>query len=246
MQIIISPTKQMQVDTDTFLPQGLPRYLPEAQTLLRRLQSLDYAQAKALWQCSDKLAQPNFARLQTMALTQQLTPAILAFVGIQYRYMAPDLFTAPALAYIQAYLRILSGFYGSLRPFDGIVPYRLELGARLAVAQAPDLYAFWGDTLYASLDWSQPVLNLASQEYAKAITPYLQPQDRLITVVFGQYVNGKIKTRATLAKMARGQMVRYLAENNVTTLTGVTRFDHPDYRFAPDLSHPDRLVFLHQ
>lgn len=244
MQIIISPTKQMQVDTDTFLPQAQPQYLAEANQLLHQMQALDYAQAKTLWHCSDKLAQPNFARLATMDLTRALTPAILAYVGIQYQYMAPDLFTAPALAYIQANLRILSGFYGSLRPFDGIVPYRLELGAKLAVAESTNLYGFWGDKLYRSLDWHQPVVNLASQEYAKAIQHYLTPHDRFVTVVFGRLDEGKVKTRATLAKMARGQMVRYLAENNVTTIAGIKAFDHPDYHYTETLSDEDHLVFL--
>jgi cytoplasmic iron level regulating protein YaaA (DUF328/UPF0246 family) len=247
MKIIIAPAKKMLVDPDSLAYQTLPQYLAQTTQLLTRLRQLSYPAAKVLWHCSDKLAQPNYAWLQKLDLNHQLTPAILSYSGIQYQYMAPDIFTEPALAYIQANLRILSGFYGILRPFDGIVPYRLEMQAKLTVNGAPNLYAFWGDLLYQALAGpTEPILNLASQEYAKTITPYLQPQQPFVTVIFGSLINGQLKTKATLAKMARGAMVRYLAENQITELDGVSAFDHPDYRFDATRSTADQLVFIYQ
>lgn len=248
MKIIIAPAKKMVVDTDTFGCDGQPQYLAETKQILAALQQLSYVEAKALWHCSDKLARPNYDWLQKLDLHRQLTPAILAFSGIQYQYMAPDLFTAAALDYIRQNLRILSGFYGILRPFDGIVPYRLEMQSRLQVAGARTLYTFWGDRLYRALATpaTEPIINLASQEYAKTIRPYLQPGQRLVTVVFGSLVDGHVKTKATLAKMARGEMVRFLAEHHATDIQDVTRFDHPDWAFDTHRSTDDQLVFIYQ
>lgn len=247
MKIIIAPAKKMVVDTDTFAIDALPQYLDQTRTILTELRKLDYPAAKKLWHCSDKIARPNFDWLQKLDLTQQLTPALLAFSGIQYQYMAPDLFTASALDYVRANLRILSGFYGILRPFDGIVPYRLEMQAKLTVADSPNLYQFWGDRLYQALTPTpEPIINLASQEYAKTIAPYLQPDQPLITVTFGSLVDGQLKTKATLAKMARGAMVRFLAEKQATTPAVVKDFDHPDWAFAPDRSTATDYVFIYQ
>jgi len=247
MKIIIAPAKKMVIDTDTFAYDGVPQYLAATHQILNQLRQLTYSQAKTLWHCSDKLAQPNYDWLQRLDLDRQLTPALLAFSGIQYQYMAPDLFTAPALDYVRDNLRILSGFYGILRPFDGIVPYRLEMQSKLAVAGTPTLYAFWGDRLYRALTPTpELIINLASQEYAKTITPYLAPQQSMVTVTFGSLVAGQLKTKATLAKMARGAMVRYLAEHQVTTVAAVPQFDHPDWTYSAERSTATNIVFIYQ
>ncbi|GEO70704.1 peroxide stress protein YaaA [Levilactobacillus acidifarinae] len=247
MKIIIAPAKKMVVAPDDFAVRDQPEYLAQTRQILTKLRQLSYPQAKALWHCSDKLARPNYDWLQQLDLTRDLTPALIAYSGIQYQYMAPDLFTAPALAYVQANLRILSGFYGILRPFDGVVPYRLEMQAKLPVAGAKNLYAFWGERLYRALRCDQgPIVNLASQEYAKAITPYLTASDQLIDVTFGSLVGDRVRVKATLAKMARGAMVRYLAEHQVTDVAGIRQFDHPDYRFSAERSTAQHLVFLYQ
>lgn len=247
MKIIIAPAKKMIIDQDSFPVETRPQYLEQATQLLQRLRQLSYPEAKALWHCSDKLALPNYQWLQTMVLERKLTPALLSYSGIQYQYMAPDIFTEPALRYVQANVRILSGFYGIVRPFDGIVPYRLEMQAKLRVGSAANLYQFWGDQLYRALTPKpEPIINLASQEYAKAITPYLLPNQPFINVIFASLVDGRLKVKATLAKMARGEMVRFLAEHQITTVADVSKFDHPDYRFDPQRSTANQLVFLYQ
>lgn len=243
MQLIIAPAKKMQRDRDSFAATAWPEYLADAATLLTRMRELSYDEAKKLWRCSDQLAKPNYDWLQKLDLHRQTSPAVMSFVGIQYQSMAPGLLTEAGLTYLSAHLRILSGFYGVLRPFDAVVPYRLELGSRLTVGQAKNLYQFWGDRLYQALDWTAPVVNLAN-EYAKAITPYLKPGDRLVTVVFGTLRTGKIKIRATYAKQARGAMVRFAAENQIATPDGLKAFDDPRYKYAEKYSTADRLVFL--
>ena len=116
MKIIISPAKKMKVDCDSLPWQDLPDFLDKTEQLYRGLRALSYAEIKRVWKCNDQLAQLNVERLQKMDLRRNLTPAILSYEGIQYRYMAPGVFSENELAYVQQHLRILSGFYGLLRP----------------------------------------------------------------------------------------------------------------------------------
>lgn len=144
MRIIISPAKKMNTDTDSLAWRDLPAFLPKTGELLEVLRGMSFQKLQKLWNCNEKLAELNYGRLQGMDLRCNLTPAILSYEGIQYQYMAPGVFSGPELEYIQRHLRILSGFYGILRPFDGVTPYRLEMQARLAAGEHKDLYSFWG------------------------------------------------------------------------------------------------------
>lgn len=176
MRLIISPAKKMKVDTDSFPCHRLPAFLPQTQEILARLQTMSGQELKSLWKCSDKIALLNQQRLACMDLHRMLTPAILAYEGIQYQYMAPGVFNQEELAYVEEHLRILSGFYGLLRPFDGVTPYRLEMQAKLAVSGAKDLYAYWGDTLAKALSReTRVIVNLASKEYSRCIAATLAP-----------------------------------------------------------------------
>lgn len=132
-----------------------------------------------------------------------------------------------------------------LKPFDGVTPYRLEMQARLSVKGKKDLYDFWGDRLYRELtEDDHLILNLASKEYSKAVEKYLTPRDRFITVEFGQIKDGKVKQKATLAKMVRGEMVRFMAENNICDLEGIKKFQALGFRYSEERSDTDKMVFL--
>lgn len=242
MKIIISPAKKMNVDTDSLPIDSLPPFLPQTERLLSALQTMSPKELQSLWKCNDNLAQLNIERLKAMTLRQNLTPAILSYEGIQYRHMAPGVMSAGQLEYLREHLRILSGFYGLLRPFDGVTPYRLEMQAKLSVDGAKDLYAFWGDSLAKHLegDW---VLNLASKEYSKAVTPYL-PESSVLTCVFGEWLNGKVIEKGTMCKMARGQMVRWLAENGIEKAEKIREFADLEYRFDTELSTENTFVFI--
>lgn len=245
MRIIIAPAKKMRTDPDSLAPAGLPDFLPETEVLCAALRSMDPAALQRLWRCNDRIAALNVRRLEEMDLRRNLTPAILAYEGIQYQYMAPGVFSQGEYDYVQTYLRILSGFYGLLRPFDGVTPYRLEMQAKLAVGGARDLYGFWGDRLarrlFAETDC---ILNLASKEYSLCVSRFLEPSVRFVTCVFGQEKDGKVLEQGTQCKMARGEMVRYLAETGAETLEAVRGFDRLDYRFSPAHSDEETLVFL--
>ena len=193
MRIIISPAKKMNRDTDSLPYEDLPRFLPKTEEIRNTLQAMTGPELKKFWKCNDQIAQLNIERLRDMDLRHALTPAILAYEGIQYRYMAPGVFTQQALSYIQEHLRILSGFYGVLKPFDGVTPYRLEMQAKLRIGEAGDLYSYWADRIAASLfAETDCILNLASREYSVCVSKYLPDNIRFITCVFGEEKDGKI------------------------------------------------------
>ena len=127
MKIIISPAKKMNIREDELEWANLPCFLSRAEELKRYIQGLDLDQARKLWQCNEKIALLNYGRFKEMDLERRLTPALLSYEGIQYQYMAPGVFEQGQWDYVQEHLRILSGFYGILKPLDGIVPYRLEM-----------------------------------------------------------------------------------------------------------------------
>lgn len=247
MRIIISPAKKMNVDTDSFACRNLPQFLFQTEQIYAQLQGMSYSELKALWRCNDQIAQLNFERLQTMDLRSRMTPALLAYEGIQYQYMAPGVFTGDALEYAEEHLRILSGFYGLLRPFDGVTPYRLEMQAKLPVGDARDLYGFWGSSIAETLlSETDCIVNLASKEYSHCVSRYISEKVRLITCVFGEQQSGKIIEKGTQCKMARGEMVRYMAEAQITEPEQIKAFDGLSYRFSADESTDERYVFLKQ
>ena len=247
MQIILSPAKKMRRDTDSLPPLGLPRYLDRTRQLLAHLQGLDLPALRRLLACNEPIAQLNYQRFQSMDLERDLTPALLAYDGIQYRYMAPTVFTDRELDYVQAHLFLLSGFYGILRPFDGVVPYRLEMQAKLSVAPFRDLYGFWGGSLAAALDPSEPLLDLASAEYARAVLPHLPPELPVIAPVFGELrPDGRVVEKGVYVKMARGEMVRFLAETGAAGPEALPAFQRLGFRFCPERSSPQRPVFLRE
>lgn len=246
MRMIISPAKKMNVDTDSLAFAGLPVFLERTKRLMRAIQGLSLSGAQALWGCSDRLAEQNYKRFRVMDLERNLSPAILTYEGLQYQHMAPLVFSEDALSYVQEHLRILSGFYGILRPLDGVTPYRLEMQAKLSADGKKDLYDFWGAALYEALqedNGDRIIVNLASQEYARAIEPYRKPGDTFLTVIFAESVNGKLRQKGTCAKMARGEMVRFLAEGLASSPEAMKEFCVLEYQYREELSDADTYVF---
>ena len=225
--------------------ESLPQFLDRTERLKAALQAMTPGELQKLWKCNDAIAALNVERLRDMDLQRCLNPAVLAYEGIQYQYMAPGVFETDHYAYIREHLRILSAFYGLLRPFDGVTPYRLEMQAKLSVDGHRDLYGFWGgrlaDQLAAETDL---VLNLASKEYSRAVEPHLPPTVRFLTCTFGELKDGKIIEKGVLCKMARGRMVRWLAENNVTAPESIKNFAELGYRFSGARSTENNYVFI--
>ena len=244
MKIILSPAKKMITDTDSIEPVALPEFVDKTTELLSWLKDKSKEELKAIWKCNDKIAEQNFYRLENMDLYHILTPAVLSYEGIAFQYMAPSVFEDRQFDYIQNHLRILSAFYGVLKPMDGVTPYRLEMQAKVEIGDAKNLYEYWGNLLYHSvIDDSRIIINLASKEYARCIEKYLTPQDRYITVAFCELSGDKLVTKGTYAKMARGEMVRFMAENNIDNPIEIQKFDRLGYFFRSDLSSDTEYVF---
>ena len=234
----------MKIDRDSFLVESKPEFLDKTKVLEKFLKSRSEDQLTELWHASKKVTEQSIEQLKNMNLDERLTPAILAFSGIQYQYMAPDLFTQPALDYIQKNLRILSGFYGMLRPFDGVCPYRLELNTKMVGFRDYSLYHFWGSDIAENLfQEDNIVIDLASKQYTRLVKPYLSQGRQLITVDFQELKNGKWKTVGVHAKMARGEMVRYIAEKQIKNPTDLQDFNDFEFQFEPDVSTKDHYVF---
>ncbi len=247
MKIIISPAKKMRNDTDCPVPEGLPVFIERTEELLARLRSMDRDGLKKLWACNDSICDLNCERLSEMDLRKNLSAALVSYDGIQYQYMAPQVFEEPYYIYVQEHLRILSGFYGILKPLDGVTPYRLEMQAHLATGRGKDLYTFWGDSLYSELTGGEEetvILNLASAEYSKCIERYLKTRDRYITCIFGQYEDGRVREKGVYVKMARGEMVRYLAEKGAEEPEEAKGFDRLGYSYREEFSDENKYVFL--
>lgn len=250
MKIIISPAKKMEECGDCFPAGELPAFLDRTEILYHKLKSMTEPELKELFDANDRITGQNFRRYQTMDLSRAMTPALLSYVGIQYQYMAPKLFSWNQWNYVREHLRILSGFYGVLRPDDRVTPYRLEMQAKLPADGKENLYEFWGDLIYRSLEESPDsadngvILNLASREYSRAVEPYLKPGTRFVTCMFGTLTDGRVKVKATEAKMARGEMVRFMAENQIENVEEIKEFKELGYRFVNELSGQDMFVYV--
>ena len=266
LQVIISPAKQMRVARDTFEPRGIPPCPEKTRRLYDALRTIEREEGaaglKALWRVNDKLLAENIERLHEFcmvpderhlddpAISRLVSPAVFSYVGIQYRSMAPEVMGFDELAWLQEHLWVLSGLYGCVRPFDAVEPYRLEMGAKLAVDGARDLYAFWGPDIARAICDGQPttLVNLASVEYARAVLPHMPADSAVVTCIFGEELRaGKPVQRATASKIARGSMVRWMAEHGIKDAADLTRFD-VGYRYSPELSTQgtahETLVFM--
>lgn len=251
--LVISPAKRMDVVDAPDAEPTSPLFLDRTVELMRVVQALDPAAQQALWRTGDeltRLSRERFSAMDECALrdASALTPAVLSFHGIQYQHLAARVMDSSQLAWLDAHLRILSGFYGLLRPGDGVMPYRLEMGARLATGGHRDLYGFWGRALADELARGADVIvNLASVEYARAVTPFLPDTPaRLVTCLFATLVDGRLLQRATEAKAARGTFVRWCAEEGAEELADLGSFCERGYHLDEGRSDAGTLVFVRQ
>lgn len=245
IKIIISPAKKMICDPDSLECKGMPKFLNKTENIKNKMQSMTYSELKKLWGCNENIAKLNFERLEDMNLERNITPAILSYDGIRFKYMAPNVFDYTQLDYIQNHLVILSGFYGALRPFDGVVPYRLEMQAKLNIDNCKNLYEYWKDDIYKFIaNDNDTIINLASNEYSKTISKYLSKENKMINCVFGDMIEGKIIEKGTKCKMARGEMVRFMAENLIETPEEIKKFNRLGYIYSKEHSTETEYIFL--
>jgi cytoplasmic iron level regulating protein YaaA (DUF328/UPF0246 family) len=253
MLIVLSPAKSLDFETrSTTKLATTPDHLARSSALIEVLRGYSPAQLSELMDLSDPLAALNVARYASWSTEPaDARQAIMAFNGDVYAGFDARSLKPKALAYAQQHLRILSGLYGVLRPFDLIHPHRLEMGSRLATPGARDLYGFWGDTVTATINQAieangaEVLVNLASEEYFKSVKPKLLPVP-VVTPVFQDWKNGKYKIISFFAKRARGMMARYAAEKGITEAERLKKFKAGGYVFSKRDSTDTSWVFRRQ
>ncbi len=251
MLTVLSPAKTLDLETPAFSTHTQPEFLKNAQQLNTELRGYSVTQLQTLMGLSEKLATLNVDRNQAWKppfTAKNARSAIRAFQGEVYVRLDAKTFTQADLAFAQDHLRILSGLYGLLRPLDLMQAYRLEMGTSLKTDAGKGLYAFWGDSITQSLNNSlagekKPVvINLASNEYSKAITRKTLNAE-LITPVFKEKKGDGYKVIAILAKRARGLMARHIIKKKLKTPTGLKKFSADGYAYQPNLSTETEWVF---
>ena len=255
MLAIVSPAKKIDTSELTrSLPHTAGVFSHEARELVEAVRKLSKSELQNMMKISDALADLNFQRFRDFAGKEtkaNAKQAVMAFAGDTYVGLEAKTLEDDDLDYAQDHLRILSGLYGVLRPFDLIQPYRLEMGRRLKTEQASDLYGFWDNQIGEALEkdvalHKAPVLvNLASVEYFKAIQPKARSA-RIITPIFKEEKNGVAKVLGMFAKRARGAMARYMITNRVENPEDLKSFDTGGYQFQPHVSDADSWIFVRQ
>lgn len=245
MQIVISPAKKMRSQIAYVDAKTKPYFIKYSKQLCSYMKTLNLAQMQTMLQCTPPIAKWAMKCYQNIDLSHEGTAAILAYDGIQYHYMKPDIFDEDAFSYVEQHLFILSGLYGVLRAFDGVVPYRLEMNASFHTAFCTSLYDFWGSKLYQFITKEDhQILNLASKQYAKSILKYQTPSTAIVTCYFYENDAGILREKGVYVKMARGEMVRYLAVHHVNDFKGVKQFHALGYRYDAQRSTASSFVFV--
>ena len=250
MKIIISPAKSLNFESkSTITEYTQPILLPYAERLNKILRKKSARVLSKLMSISDNLGSLNYERNQEWNLpftAQNAKQAIFAFTGEVYRGLDVNTIPKQKVAQLQDKLRILSGQYGLLKPLDLMQAYRLEMSTKLKIGKKSNLYQFWGSTiteeLNKELETDELFINLASNEYFKVIKPK-ELKVPIITPMFKDLKNGEYKTIMTFAKLARGQMVRYIIENDINTLEGLKGFNIGGYGFDANMSTETELMF---
>lgn len=252
MIIVLSPAKTLDMNDQAYTNEVTePDFVKDAKSLNAALKKFKVDQIAELMEVSEKLANETHDKIKNFKppfTPDNAKPAILTFKGDVYQGLSADDLSADDLDFAQQHIRILSGLYGLLRPLDLIQPYRLEMGRKLANRKGDDLYAFWGDRIskklndaMADLD-SDELINLASNEYFKAIRP--KPlKGRIVTIQFKDEKNGKYRVLGLFAKRARGMMSRFATINRVTKAEDLKSFNEAGYRFMKEMSSDDEWVF---
>jgi len=251
MKIVISPAKSL--DLDSVIPTNSfsqPQFLEESEKLSKVLKKKSPKKIGELMSISAKLSELNWQRNQDWELpftTENARQAVYAFKGDVYIGLDAYTIEDNKLEQLNDKLRILSGLYGFLKPFDLIQPYRLEMGTKLKVGTKDNLYQFWEDkitdALNAEMEEEELLVNLASNEYYKVVKPKLI-QHTIVTPQFKDYKDGKLKMISFFAKKARGMMVRYIIDNNINDIEGLKGFNIDGYGFSEELSSENELLFV--
>lgn len=239
MKIIISPAKTVKEGQGHY--GSLPQLLARTEQIRKEVLKKDLYELMEMWGCSEKIAEINQKRFAEMNLSENLMCAIERYTGMQYQSLDYASLNETQKAYILKHVWIPDAFYGLLKADDGIVPYRMDFHAQIQINGCKDLYEYWKD-LPSSLIEDDLLINLASEEYAKAILPYYSGS--VVSIRFMQNKNGKLRSASTLAKKARGTFLRWMAVNSMESLEQMKNFDLDGFHYEKDVSNESCFVFV--
>ena len=250
MKILLSPAKSLDFKSEIPTIKTSPIcFEKEAQHLNSILKTKNPKELSDLMSISSKIADLNYERNHSWSLpftTSNARQAVYAFSGDVYRGLDAYSIENDKIDFMQNSVRILSGLYGLIKPLDLIQPYRLEMGTKLTFESNKNLYDYWrkkiSEQLNNELNENEPVLNLASNEYFKAVDRKVIKSD-IYTANFKQIKNGTYKTISIFSKRARGLMTRFVVENNITNINDLKSFDYDGYFFQENISSEKELVF---
>lgn len=252
MLLLLSPAKKLDYDTPVRTQlHSQPVFVSQAETLIHLLRQKKASEIAHLMKLSPALADLNlqrYAQWEPTFTARDSRQAILAFNGDVYEGLQADSLSDDALTWAQQHLLMLSGLYGVLRPLDWMRPYRLEMGTRLENPAGSNLYHYWGGQIaryinsHLAHDPQPWVLNLASEEYFKAVD-LKTLSFPVVQCVFQDEKNGAWKVISFYAKKARGLMARYVIDERLQSVEQLHEFNRGGYRYVPELSSPDKLVF---
>ncbi|HIE78681.1 MAG TPA: peroxide stress protein YaaA [Candidatus Thioglobus sp.] len=247
MILVISPSKTQDFSSTDMLSYSNPRQILESEELMQILKNKSQNQIASLMSISDKLSKLNYDRFKSFSTPLTLEnakQAILSFKGDVYSGIDVDSLTQDDLDFAQTKIRMISGLYGVLRPLDLISPYRLEMSTKLKNSIGDNLYQFWGDKISNALneDESEVIINLASNEYFKAIQKK-SLKAKVINIAFKENKDNKYRIIGIYAKRARGLMAKYMIDNRILIPEGLKGFDIEGYRFRDELSDDSNWEF---
>lgn len=245
---IISPAKNMRnLKIDNVNPKviGKERYFTrETKKIINLLKDLTPWDIQSLMKVNEKIALQSYAYFQDFDFDEQGVCGLLAYDGLVFKNIKAEDFTKEDFDYANKHIKILDAFYGIVNPLDDILPYRLEMQYPIKI-QDNNLYKFWDDKIYKKLySEDKVIINLASEEYAKTVRRFLSEGDTFIDIDFKVNKNGKLKTLATLAKMARGQMIKYIVYNKIDNPEDLKNFEFNNFKYCDNLSNSKKFVFI--
>ncbi|MBP7710500.1 MAG: peroxide stress protein YaaA [Rickettsiales bacterium] len=250
MLTLLSPAKSLNLESSISHPDfTLPHFAKEANQLASELKKLAASDLEKLMKISKNLAELNHQRFQNFSnkfTLQNSKQALLAFDGDVYKPIEVAKFSDADFAFAQKHLRILSGFYGLLKPLDLMQPYRLEMGTAFDKNFfTKNLYQFWGDKISQQLDLERPehIINLASEEYFAAVN-HKKISTKIINITFKENKNGTYKIVGIHAKKARGLMANFIVKNKISKPEDLKKFDLEKYSFKQELSSESNFVFV--
>lgn len=243
MKVLLSPSKTMRIKEIEGIKCTKPCFIDKTKELVDALKELDENQISRAMQISPDIAKDVVGYYENFNYDSN-TPALASFTGLVYKRIAVDDFTIDDYNFAQEHFIILSALYGALLPLDAVSYYRLEMKTDWTLG-GRKLYNYWEDKIYERIfSEDRVVVCLASNEYAKQLSPYIKEDDKYIVCSFLSGKNGRLQNKSTDAKIARGKMARYIIKKRINDPEELKKYNEDGYEFSENLSDDKNFVFV--